>query len=148
MDAVSLAMSEFMKMTQGKFDEIDWKLAIPFYKHMAKDIGQQKKRIGGNFAIAQAVTSRMLRDAIREEIPECIFITLTLTRDTQKKRVVARHGDGEEAEGMLKFLTAMYDEYELPGEGEQNCYNVDITDAMTPKDVMEKVFEVLEKNCK
>ena len=73
MDAVKMAMTEFQKLTAGKMDEVDWSLGIPFYKHLAKDVRQQKKRMGGNFAIAQAVTSRVIRDAMKEDIPECVF---------------------------------------------------------------------------
>ena len=37
--------------------------------------------------------------------------------------------------------------YEGPGEGETNTYNVDITEEMSPKDVLANVLGVLEKNC-
>ena len=35
--------------------------------------------------------------------------------------------------------------YELPGDNEPNTFNVDITDEMSPKDVMDKVLEISEK---
>ena len=60
---------------------------------MAKHVLAQKKRIGGCFSIAQAVTSQEMRDHIRLTIPDCIFITLTMTQESQIKRIKARHGE-------------------------------------------------------
>ena len=132
-------------MMQGNVKDIDWTALKPFLIQAGKHIREQKKRIGGNFAVAQAVTSREMRDSIRGEIPDCIFITLTLTKEAQKKRIMARHGDN--AEGILQLLTGMYDLYELPGEGELNTYNVDITEEMSQMDVMNEVLTILEENC-
>merc|ERR1712183_817564 len=111
---------------------------------MAKLIKTQKKRIGGDFAVAQAITSRYMRDHIRLTLPDCIFITLTLTKETQVKRVKARHGDSE---GATEFLGAMYKYYEGPGEGEKNVHNINITEDMTKDDVMNKVLEILDHVC-
>ena len=41
---------------------MNWEKTKPFYGNMAKDIGYQKKRIGGNLIVAQAVTSRDMRN--------------------------------------------------------------------------------------
>ena len=78
-----VAMDEFEKLSGGQWDDIDWEKMKPFYANMSKDIDVQRKRIGGNFAIAQAVTSREFRDHIRLTLPDCIFITLTLTKENQ-----------------------------------------------------------------
>ena len=55
-------MFEFQKLTQGNIEDMDWEITKPFYGNMAKDVGYQKKRIGGNFVVAQAVTSRDMRN--------------------------------------------------------------------------------------
>ena len=115
------------------------------YTTLAKDINAQKKRIGGNFSIAEAVTSRSFRDHIRLTIPDCIFITLTIAKEAQMKRIKARQGD-HMSEGMLEDLSNIHKLYELPGENEPNTFNVDITDNMKPQDVMKKVLDILEKN--
>ena len=125
---------------------MDWSLLIPVYQEVAQDIKKQKNRIGGNFAVTETATKRSLRDAIKEVIPECIFITLTLSRETQRKRCFARHGDGKQSEGILKFFTAIFDACELPGEGEKNCFNVNITEEMSDTEVMKQVLEILKKN--
>ena len=135
---------EFAKVMQPGAD-VDWDKLKPVYTTLAKDINAQKKRIGGNFSIAQAVISQAFRDHIRQIIPDCIFITLTMAKEAQMKRLKARHGD-DTSEGMLEVLTNTHELYELPGENEPNTFNVDITDDMKPQDVMKKVLEILDNN--
>ena len=125
--------------------EVDWEKIKPFYTSMAKDVAAQKKRIGGNFSIAEAVPSRAFRDHIRQTIPDCIFITLTIAKKAQMKRLKARHGD-DMSGGMLEVLSNSHELYELPGKNEPNTFNVNITDDMKPQDVMRKVLEILNKN--
>ena len=52
-------------MSTGSFDDIDWDKAKPFLANMCKDILVQKQRLGGDFAVAHAVTSRNMRDHVR-----------------------------------------------------------------------------------
>merc|ERR1711974_499630 len=145
-DAITTTMTEFEKLSQGRMDEINWDLTKPFYTNIAKDIATQKKRVGGDFAIAQAITSREMRDHIRLTLPDCIFITLTLTKENQKKRVQARHGD--DCGPILDMFERIFQFYEGPGEGEKNVYDIDVTEDMTPDDVMTAVLEILDKCCK
>ena len=121
----------------------DWEKLKPFYTNMAEDVAAQKKRIGGNFSIAQAVTSQEMRDHIRLTIPDCIFITLTMTQESQIKRIKARHGE-DLSEGLLDMMSGIHKLYELPGENEPNTFNIDITESMNRKDVLNKVLEVLD----
>jgi len=65
-------------------------------------------------------------------------------KENQKKRLKERHGEMM----MGDMLEKMFDLYEKPGDGEKNAYNVDITEDMTTKDVLDKVLEVIDKNCK
>ena len=109
-------------MGQGRTNDIDWEKIKPLYSNIAKDIDVQRKRIGGNFAIAQAVTSQNQRDNIRKTLPDCIFITLTLTNQNQLKRVTERHG--EDCVEILKSMNEFSKFYEGPGEGEKNTYNI------------------------
>ena len=102
------------------------------------------KVLWGNFAIAQAVTSREFRDHIRLTLPDCIFITLTLTKENQLKRITERHGEDCGGE-LLDMMNKFAEFYEGPGEGEKNTYNIDIDEKMTPKDVMDKVLETLAR---
>jgi len=144
-DSVVTILKEFQKLSTGNFDDVNWELAKPFTYNVAKCIGEQKKRLGGNFVAAQAINSRDLRDVVRKVLPGSIFITLTLTKENQMKRIYERHG--EASSEMIGLLTKMFEIYEGPGEGEPNTFNIDITVDMTPNDVKEKVMEILEKNC-
>ena len=123
---------------------VDWDKMKPGYTTLAKDINAQKKRIGGNFSIAEAVPSRAFRDHIRLTIPDCIFITLTMTQESQIKRIKARHGE-DLSDGLLDMLSGIHKLYELPEENEPNTFNVDITESMNRKDVLNKVLDILEK---
>merc|ERR1712110_153530 len=137
-------MSEFEKLAAGNVNDVIWDNCKPIYGRMAKDIGFQKKRIGGNFVVANAVTSRDMRDHIRRYIPDCIFVTMTLTPENQKKRITERHGEG--CDELLELFSKMYDAYEGPGNSEKNTFNINITVDMTKKDVLEKVLEILNGN--
>ena len=135
-------MSKAAKVIQqGKFDEFDFNETKPIVEMLAKDIDIQRKRIGGNFVVAYAINSQELRDYVRKILPDVIFITLTLSKESQKKRIQARHG--KNSERIIKILTGLFDLYDLPREGEKNTFNVDITDDMVPNDVVKKVQEIL-----
>ena len=56
------AFFEFNKLAQGNIEDMNWETTKPFYGNVAKDVGYQKKRIGGNFVVAQAITSRDMRN--------------------------------------------------------------------------------------
>ena len=49
---------------------------------------------------------------------------------------------------MFEMFNAMFKFYEGPGDGEKNTYNIDISEDMTPNDVMNKVLEILDKHYK
>ena len=131
-------------MMVGDFTNIDWSKLNSYYTCLAQDVAFHKARMGGKFVVTQAVTSRKFRDHIKKTLPECIFITLSLTRETQRKRIIERHGSGEQAEQIIKFICGIYDYYEKPEEDEKNTFNVDITENMTVDDVMNKVLGILK----
>ena len=54
-----LGMEFFSSLQQGKSDMNE--KGSKFYKEMCKDILSERARLGGNWAIAQAVPSRSLR---------------------------------------------------------------------------------------
>ena len=112
----------------------------------AKYIEVQKKRIGGDFVVAKAIGSREERDQIRKVFPECIFVILTITKKCQKKRLLARHGEGKEGEGVVNMLTDWYKYFEPKKKGEENIVSIALTEDMAPKDVMKSVLKVLEED--
>ena len=62
---MKIADVEITKMTQGNYENVNWDNMKPFYTNIAKDVESQKKRLGGNFAVAQAIHSEELRNHIR-----------------------------------------------------------------------------------
>ena len=118
--------------------------AKPLYKAMVDDIKKQKKRLGGDFAIAHAVATRASRDFIRQELgSEVVFIVLSLTLECQKKRILGRHGDA--VENVQDMMGDMYKLYEDAGDDEPNSYNVVIEDTHTPAMVLETVLDLIKK---
>ena len=116
-----------------------------FFIEMAKNVRQEKDRIGGNWVVAQAVPTREMRDCIKDILgPEAIFVTLTLSEETQKERVKARHSVGDEAsqKSIVEFLSKLYKLYESAGEEEENAVDVLITPDMSREDVMRNILKV------
>ena len=68
-----------------------------------------------------------------------------MTKRNQTKRIKERHRDDP---GTVEYCAKFFEwtmDYEGPAEGEKNTFNVEITENMTPKDVMSKVLEILDK---
>ena len=136
--ALKSATEIWKQMEQGIFDkDAIEKTCLPFYEVMGKDITKQFKRLGGNWAIAQAIFSCNQRDFLRKVIgPRLVFIVLNMTKECQLKRVKARHGDAM-AEAFMGILTGYSELMEPAREDEENAYNVYITEDMSPQDVIE-----------
>ena len=124
-------------------DEVTPEEVKPFNETIAKEIDRQRKRIGGNFLVVYATATQVDRNLIRKILPDCTFITLTLTKEAQKKRLLARHDEKTQAD-TIKFLTDLYDLFELPGENEWNTYNLDISEEMTKDDVVRGIEQILK----
>ena len=83
-------------------------------------------------------------------LPDCIFIILSMTKESQMKRLLSRHGEDESVKGVVKFLYDIHKYFPeiIPEESEENTYNIDITEDMTPRDVMNIVLEILDSRIK
>ena len=143
---MKLLKENFDLMSQGRVNDMDLSKMLPFYKNMSTDIKIQRERIGGNFAIAQAVISQEMRDEIRKVLPDCIFVCLSLTKETQMKRITARHGSGEASEGIVKMMNDIHGMYDKPTESEKDAFNIDITEEMSQDDVLKNVMKTLKDN--
>ena len=139
-DAVNKGVKDFMKLVEGKEYEVD--NVNVFYTAMCKDIAKERKRMGGDWVVAQAVPKRVFRDNIREQLgPELIFVVLHMSKEDQKKRIVQRHGD--QAGGINDWLIKLYDLYEPATEDEPNAINVVVTSDMSRDDVVQKILKML-----
>ena len=142
--AVEEANPIIEEFAKGNVTDELMQLLNPFYNHMAEDISKQNKRLGGKMAVAQAIYSRKQRDAMRKILgPECVFIVLNMSRECQKKRIIARHGESFN-ENALNFMIKMAELYEPAGEDEENAYNVEITEDMNREDVIQKILKIVD----
>ena len=144
-DCVAAGLGPFMDFIEGR--EYDLDNVCNFYGAMCKDIANEQKRIGGDFAIAQAVPTRKIRDFIRTKLGEnLIFMVLHMSREDQMARIKGRHGDANAA--MNDNFAKMYDMYEPAADDEKNAIHCLITKDMTRDDVVEKIIRLLKDHSK
>ena len=134
-DSLSCFMTDFVRMIDGK--EYDFQAVSGFYSEMCKDVKKERKRIGGDWVIAQAVPTRVLRDHIRAELgPDLIY--------DQLARIKARHGDADF--GINDILVKAYDVYEPAANDEPNTIDVSVTKDMSRDDVADQILQKLKKH--
>ena len=139
-DAVANAFLHFLAMIGGK--EYDDEVLKTFYSLMAADIDVNQKRIGGNWAVAQAVPTRAFRDHIRSQLgPNLIFVVLHMDKEDQIERLRARHGDDET---FVELLSTTYNLYEPATDDEPNSIHVLLTNDMTRDDVADKILQMVK----
>ena len=140
-DAVADGMDDMIKMVEGC--EYDLEKVWGFYKAMCNDVTRERKRIGGNWAIAQVAPTRVVRERIREHLgSELIFVVLHMSREDQKARIKARHGEDE---SIIELLTRCYDVCEPAAEDEPNAIHLLVTKHMSKDDVVDKILMSLKK---
>ena len=100
-------------------EEYDQEAVKRFYRMMCEDILKQKQRIGGNWAIAHVVFSRIVRDTMREILgPDLTFIHLTMDKEDKLKRLQKRHDGNEQFIAMMEverltFFLAFIDYFSI-----------------------------------
>ena len=137
-------LTSFAKMEpffSGQMSANEFEEAIkPLFKAMADDIAKQKKRLGGDFAVAHAVPTFNCREFIRSLMgPDLVFIVLNMTQECQKERIFQRHGDT-----VGDMMSSLHKMYEAAKDGEENAYNVTIDQGMSREDVMKEVLKIVE----
>ena len=105
------------------------------YKEMAQYVKDERNRIGGDWAVAQAVPNRALRDEIKKILPDVTFVTLTIKEDALQKRIENRHG--KEQSDINDWMMSIHKYYEPAEEDEPSAFNIDLETSMTPEDVVE-----------
>ena len=133
-------MSTFEQMMEGNFEgaeEMFKRMIPPFTDH----VKQQRRRLGGDWAVAWAIFSREHRERARELLGEdLVFIVLNMTKECQRRRLDERHaGTGVKVD----IMEQMFKLYEPAGEDEMNAFNVTISEDMSPHDVVEEVLKIL-----
>ena len=144
-DAVADGADSIKDLMQGR--DYDFIKYSTLYNFMCKDIAREQNRIGGNFVIAHALTTRKIREHVRSHLGQnLIFVILHMSKEDQLARVKIRHG--EEASYMIDALTKSYELFEVAAEDEPNAINIHVTKEMTRYDVANKIICLLNDECK
>ena len=132
----------YLKLMEQELDEVTGER---FYKYMSNSISYERKRIGGDWVVAQAVPTRKLRDGIRKSLgnDKVLFFLLGLEREVTLERLTKRHGDGEAGKSMTDFCIKVESFYELKAQDEDDTFDIIINKDMGPNDVAQKVMEIV-----
>jgi len=133
-EVVKSAMKEWEKIMAGNEE---YQLE-DFYAMMCEDILRERKRVGGDWVVAQAVPTRKLRDLIKSKLgPDLLFVVLNLDKDHHRERLEPRLPTfGEQFVDV--FLNM---KYELAEENEENVLDLKITRQMELDDVVEIIMK-------
>jgi len=136
MKNVMMAMKPFLEGEYKKevFDD--------FYSLLCEDIKKEKARIGGNWAVAQCVILRDMRDFIRSKMgSDMVFVSLEMEMESNLERLRKRH-KGEEAE--VESLKKYIEKCEPAGDDEEGIITVTVTRDMQPNDVLMKTLQMIK----
>ena len=141
-DLVATGRRSFVEMIKG--NEYNFDQLCKFYTSLSEDIKNEKKRIGGDFAVTHAVPTRKFRDHIRKVLGfRVIFVVFHMSKENQLKRLQARHGNDDPA---VQRLTECYDLFEPAAEDEPNTISLVINENMSRDDVVEKILELVSSH--
>ena len=115
------------------------------FEAWAKHINEQQKRLGGDWSIAFVLSTKKIRDILRKNLgSEIVFIMLQLPKEHYMKRFSKRHGEGGKA--LVEAIYKMNILIEPVEPDEENAYNINITEDMSPNDVVQKVLSIVENS--
>ena len=136
-EIVKQSMKEWGKVVKGE----DYNLE-EFYSIMCEDILKERKRVGGDWAVAQAVPTRKLRDLIKSKLgPDLLFVVLDLDEDLHRERLSPRiELVGKERTEMWLNMKLRYEPVD---DNEENAVDMKITREMEPDDVVAKIMKKL-----
>jgi len=136
-EAVEQSMKEWIKLLKG---EEDYNLE-EFYTLLCENIIHERKRVGGDWVVAQAVPTRRLRDLIKTVLgPELLFVVLDLEKEHQKERLRPRiESFGEDVANSWMGM-----KYEPAEDDEENAFDLKITREMELDDVVGRILNKLD----
>jgi len=129
----------FMDLMAGR--DYDKERIQEFYGAMCEDISKERKRIGGDWAIAGVALTQEHRDFLRTRLDsDLTFVILTMDMDDVRKRIEKRHDGDDSANMLMGPITKIC---EPIGQNEKNAVNITITTDMTPADVVDKILNLV-----
>merc|ERR1719347_1124165 len=122
---------------------INRELMRTYYAAMAEDIGSEKKRIGGDWAIAHVILTREIRDKMREWLgPDLIFVHLEMSTEDRRARVLGRHQGHTDAADLMDVVSKQMEPIEAE---EPNTILLKVTKDMSKDDVLAEVLRRVEE---
>jgi len=114
--------------------DYDKEVLMKYYQVLAADIKAEKKRIGGDWAIAHVLLTRELRDNMRTWLgQDLVIVILTMSSEDRRDRILLRHEGSTEAADMMDAFERIM---EPVREDEPNTIEVKVTSAMTREEVV------------
>jgi len=137
-DAIGKMMKGFQDVMKGEEDDDFYK---DYYSLMCQDIQREKERLGGDWAVAQCILRRSMRDFIRSKLgPELVIILLEMDLDHMKERLSKRHED----QLPLEWMETVYKICEPAEDDEENVLTLKISPDMSREDVVKMVLDRLQ----
>ena len=96
-------------------EEYDEELLMEYHREMALDIHRERKRIGGDFAVACVLLNKDVRSEVRKVLgPDLVIVCLTMPYADKRERVLERHdGDVTSADMMDVSRTEIMHRYHI-----------------------------------
>merc|ERR1712106_770606 len=140
METCKKAIEGFKAVLNGAEFDLEGPMGFKeYYTCMCDDILSERRRIGGDWAVAAVALTRSLRDHIRSRLgPDLIFVILSMDKEEVRKRVTARHHGEEQAAEMMEPVNKLC---EPIGDDEENAVSVAVTTDMTKEDVLQKILD-------
>jgi len=114
-----------------------------YYSLMAEDIAKEKKRIGGDFAIAHVLLTVDFRALMRKLLgPDLIIIVLTMSSEDRWQRLIERQPGVEPSTEVLDQFEKIMEEVE---NNEQNTIEIRVESAMTKDGVVAEIMQRVEQ---
>ena len=138
-DGVNAGGEEFKKLMKGQILDVDE--TEKYYSALCKDIISEKRRIGGNWVVTQAVPTKNLRKHIKKELGNgVVFILLNVLDDDKLRFFRSRHGAGA---ALFKRLDKIYDRFEPASEDEKDVITINVFEDMTPDELVERILALV-----
>ena len=111
-----------------------------FYHLMAEDIKKERKRVGGDWIVAFAMSRRSDRDIFREVLgDDLLYVVLDISLDLVKKRLAGR-GIGEDS------MAAIHWKFQPAQEDEPQTAAFEMLDGVSKQDNANAVLKIINDN--
>jgi len=141
LDAVANGIKDLVALLRGQ--DYDRSNLEGYYTELCKNIMAEKKRLGGDWVVTQAVPSRDFRDFIKKQIgTKAVFMVLNMSKEDQIERLEKRHGK-EQSSSI--WLAKTHEIFEPAAKDEEQAINIRITNNMSREDIARMIIDNLPK---